>query len=318
MDRLASLTVFGRVVEAGGFSAAARRLNMSVTMVSNHVQALEDHLGTRLLNRTTRKVSLTEIGRAYHERAVQILAELDEADRLATAQQITPTGRLRVHTNSHIVRFLAPVVIEFLALYPGVSVDLRTGEQMVDLIEDGFDLVIRTSPAPDSSFIVRQLAPWRHVLCCSPAYLREHGTPMTVAELQQHNCLQYAYYPFGDEWRFEAAGGETETVRVSGNLVASNAEILRHAATEGRGIMLAPCFVAAPDLLGNRLIRLLPNRRPASFAISAIYPNRHHLSAKVRRFLDLLAIRFAEHRQWLDLDADARAGAVLAPLAAAE
>ena len=163
MDRLTSLTVFGRVVEAGGFSAAARRLNMSVTMVSNHVQALEDRLGARLLNRTTRKVSLTEIGQAYYERATRILTDLEEADRLALALHATPRGTLRVHTSNNIVRFLTPVVGEFLTLYPAVAVNLTVGEGMVDLIEDGYDLVLRPIPSPDSRLIVRRLTPWRHI-----------------------------------------------------------------------------------------------------------------------------------------------------------
>src|SRR3546814_885893 len=149
MDRITSVTVFGRVVECGGFSAAARRLNMSVTMVSNHVQALEDRLGARLLNRTTRKVSLTEVGKAYYERSTQILADLDEADRIAGAQQATPQGTLHLHTNTSVVSFLAPVVSEYMTLYPAVSVELAVGERMIDLIEEGIDLAIRTLPPPE-------------------------------------------------------------------------------------------------------------------------------------------------------------------------
>jgi len=146
MDRLTSLTVFVRVVDSGGFAAAARRLNMSTTMVSNHVQSLEGRLGVRLLNRTTRKVSLTEVGRDYYERCAPILAELEEADRAAGALQATPRGTLRLYTGTHIVRFIAPVVAEFLALYPEMSVDLTIGERMVDLVEEGFDLAIRPTP----------------------------------------------------------------------------------------------------------------------------------------------------------------------------
>ncbi|HEY0184069.1 MAG TPA: LysR family transcriptional regulator [Rhodopila sp.] len=302
MDRLTSLTVFGRVVECGGFSAAARRLNMSVTMVSNHIQSLEDHLGARLLNRTTRKISLTEVGRAYHERSTQILLDLEEADRIATAHQATPTGVLRLHAGSAIVRFLSPVVTEFLALYPAVSVDLRMGETMVDLIEDGFDLVIRTVPPPDSSLIVRRLTPWRHILCCAPRYLDAHQAPVALADLGQHNCLRYAFYPFGDEWRFETDAGQTASVRVSGNLLSNSAEILRFAALNGVGVFLAPSFVVAEDMEAGRLVQLLPEHHPVPFAINAIYPHRYNLSTKVRAFLDLLGERFAEHRRWTDPD----------------
>jgi DNA-binding transcriptional LysR family regulator len=159
MDRLTSLTVFARVVDSGGFSAAARRLNMSTTMVSNHVQSLEDRLGARLLNRMTRKVSLTEVGKAYYERCTQILAELEEADRAASAQQSTPRGTLCLYTGASLARFLAPVIGEFLTLYPEVSVELTIGERMVDLVDEGFDLAIRPVLPPDSSLIVRRLTP---------------------------------------------------------------------------------------------------------------------------------------------------------------
>jgi DNA-binding transcriptional LysR family regulator len=302
MDRLVSLTVFGRVVESGGFSAAARRLNMSVTMVSNHIQSLEDHLGARLLNRTTRKISLTEIGRAYHERSVQILADLDEADRIATAQQASPTGLLRIHTGTHVVRFLAPIVAEFLALYPAVSVDLQMGERMVDLIEGGFDVAIHPVPQPDSSLMVRRLTPWRHILSCAPAYLDNHPTPVRPSDLTEHNCLQYSFYPFGDEWRFAGPTGEAEAVKVTGNLVSNSGEMLRFLTLGGGGLFLAPSFLVADDMESGRLVRLLPDHHPVPFAISAIYPHRHHLSTKVRCFLDLLAERFLEHRRWMDPD----------------
>lgn len=300
MDRLTGLTVFTRVVEAGGFSAAARRLGMSTTMVSNHVQALEDRLDARLLHRTTRKVSLTEIGRAYYDRAVVILADLEDADRIASAEQAAPRGTLRLHTSTHIVRFLSPVVRDYLALYPGVTVDLSIGERMVDLIEEGFDLAIRTLPPPDSSLIVRRLTPWRHVLCCAPAYREAHPEVRAPADLAGHNCLRYSLYPYGDEWRFDAPDGRLTTVRVSGNAVANSAELLRRLALAGSGVMLAPSFVAADDLAAGRLVRMMPAYRPVEFAISAVYPHRHHLSSKVRRFLDILAERFAEHRQWMN------------------
>ena len=299
MDRLTSLTVFGHVVECGGFSAAARRLNMSVTMVSNHVQALEGRLGARLLNRTTRKVSLTEIGKLYYERSTQILADLEDADRMVGALHATPRGTLRLYTATHIIRFLAPVVDEFLTLYPAVTVDLSIGERAVDLIEEGFDLAIRASPPPESSAIIRQLTPWRHVLCCAPSYLETHPAPARPADIAHHNCLRYAFYPYGDEWRFDGPDGQPGAVRVSGNVVTNSAETLRLLALRGRGLFLAPSFIVADDLAAGRLVPLLPNHRPVEFAISAIYPHRHYLSTKVRSFIDLLAERFAEHRKWM-------------------
>ncbi|RWY84456.1 LysR family transcriptional regulator [Rhizobium leguminosarum] len=299
MDRLTSLTVFGRVVECGGFSAAARRLNMSVTMVGNHVQSLEDRLGVRLLNRTTRKVSLTETGKYYYERSLQILAELEEADRTAGALSTTPRGTLKVYTSSAIVRFLLPVVSEFMELYPSISLDFSVGERMVDMIEDGYDLVMRTVPPPDSSLVARKLTPWRHMLVCSPAYFESHPMPKTPAEVADHNCLQYAYYPYGDEWRFEDGDGNKESVKISGNVVSNSAEMLRFLTLTGRGIFLAPSFVVFDDIAEGRLVKIMPDYRPIEFNINAVYPNRSHLPTKVRLFIDLLAERFAEHRKWM-------------------
>jgi DNA-binding transcriptional LysR family regulator len=288
------------VVDCSGFSAAARRLNMSTTMVSNHVQSLEDRLGVRLLNRTTRKVSLTEVGKAYYQRCTQILAELEEADQVASALQLTPRGTLRLYTGTHIVRFIAPVVAEFLTRYPQASMDLTIGERMVDLVEEGFDLAIRPTPPPDSSLIVRRLATWRHVLCCSAEYLETHEMPRRPEDLVRHNCLRYAFYPFGDEWRFVGPVNKPVSVRVAGNLLTNSAETLRLVALAGQGLFLAPSFVAAEDLRAGRLVRLLEDHHPVEFAINAIYPHRHHLSTKVRSFIDLVADRFAEYQKSMD------------------
>ncbi|EJT07009.1 LysR family transcriptional regulator [Rhizobium sp. CCGE 510] len=299
MDRLTSLAVFGRVVECGGFSAAARRLNMSVTMVGNHVQSLEERLGVRLLNRTTRKVSLTETGKYYYERSSQILAELDEADRTAGALNTTPRGTLKVYTSSAIVRFLLPVVSEYMELYPSIALDFSVGERMVDMIEDGYDLVMRTVPPPDSSLVARKLTPWRHMLVCSPAYFESHPMPKSPAEVADHNCLQYAYYPYGDEWRFEDGEGKQESVKIGGNVVSNSAEMLRFLTLNGQGIFLAPSFVVFDDFAEGRLVKIMPDYRPVEFNINAVYPNRSHLPTKVRLFIDLLAERFAEHRKWM-------------------
>jgi DNA-binding transcriptional LysR family regulator len=299
MDRLTSLAVFGRVVECGGFSAAARRLNMSVTMVGNHVQSLEDRLGVRLLNRTTRKVSLTETGKYYYERSAQILADLEEADRMASALSTTPRGTLRIYTNSAIVRFLLPVLDEYIQLYPSVFLDFNMGERSIDMMEEGYDLMIRSVPPPDSSLIVRKLTPWRHLLVCSPAYLETHPAPKTPAELAEHNCLQYTYYPYGDEWRFEDAAGKTQSVKISGNIISNSPETLRYLLLNGQGIFLAPSFIIFDDVAAGRLVRVMPDYHAVEFTINAIYPDRSHLPTKVRLFIDLLAERFAEHRKWM-------------------
>jgi DNA-binding transcriptional LysR family regulator len=300
MDRLTSLTAFVRVVDSGGFSAAGRHLNMSTTMVSNHVQSLEDRLGARLLNRTTRKVSLTEIGKAYYDRCTQILADIEQADDVAGAMQSTPRGTLRVYTATHIIPFISPVVGEFLAAYPDVKVDLTMGERVIDILDEGFDIAVRLTPPPDSSLIVRSLATWRHVLCCSPSYLEKHPRPRQLSELAQHNCVRHALYPFEDGWHFADRKGAPAVVRISGNLLTNSGETLRLAALEGVGISLAAGFLVHDDLESGRLIRLLPEYRPVEMSMNAVYPHRHHLSAKVRTFIDLLAHHSAEQQKLIN------------------
>jgi DNA-binding transcriptional LysR family regulator len=300
MDRLTSLTAFVRVVDSGGFSAAGRKLNMSTTMVSNHIQALEERLGARLLNRTTRKVSPTEVGKAYYERCIQILADLEQADDIAGALQSTPRGTLRIYTATHIVPFVAPVIAEFLTTYPEVKVDLNMGERAIDLIDEGIDIAVRLTPPTESSLIVRSLATWRHVLCCSPGYLEKHGRPLELAELAERNCVRHALYPFGDEWHFADRKDMPATVRVSGNLITNSGETLRVVALAGVGVSLAAGFLVHDDLEAGRLIRLLPEYRPVELSMNAVYPHRHHLSAKVRTFIDLLAQHSAQQQKLIN------------------
>jgi DNA-binding transcriptional LysR family regulator len=300
MDRLTSLEVFSRVVEAGGFSAAARKLNMSTTMVSNHIQALEDRLGARLLNRTTRKVSVTEIGKAYYDRCVQILSDIEQADDIAGALQSVPRGTLRIHSATHMVPFVAGVVAKLLSAYPEVKVDLRMGETDVDLIEEGYDVALRMTPPPDSSLIVRSLATWRHVLCCSHDYLEKHGRVQQLAELSEHNCGRHLNYPFGDEWRFFDRKGASASVRISGSLVTNSGEALRRMVIEGAGIGLLAGFLVRDDLDSGRLVRLLPEYRPVEMSMNAVYPHRHHLSAKVRTFIDMLVHHSAEQQKLIN------------------
>jgi DNA-binding transcriptional LysR family regulator len=300
MDRLTSLTTFVRVVDSGGFSAAGRRLNMSTTMVSNHVHALEERLGARLLHRTTRKVSLTEVGKAYYDRCTQILADLEQADDIAGALQSTPRGTLRIYTATHMVPFVAPAVTEFLASYPAVTIDLTMGEREIDMIDEGFDLAIRLTPPADSSLIIRSLATWQHVLCCSPAYLEKHGAPRQLSDLTDHNCVRHALYPFGDDWHFLDSKGAPASVRISGNLITNSGETLRLAALQGISISLAAGFLIGDDLQAGRLVRLLPDYRPEERTVNAVYPHRHHLSAKVRSFIDLLVHHSAEMQKLIN------------------
>ena len=300
MDRLTSLTAFVRVVDSGGFSAAGRRLEMSTTMVSNHIRALEERLGARLLNRTTRKVSLTEVGKVYYDRATQILADIEQADDIAGALQSTPRGTLRIYTGTHIVPFVAPVVDEFLNRYPDVKVDLNMGERPIDIIDEGFDVAIRLTSPPNSSLIVRSLATWRHVLCCSPSYLDARGPLRQLSELAEHNCVRHALYPFGDEWHFVDRKDLPVKVRVSGNLITNSAEMLRRAALDGIGVALMAGFMIHNDLDEGRLVRLLPEYRPVELTMNAVYPHRHHLSAKVRTFIDMLVHHSAEQQKLIN------------------
>jgi DNA-binding transcriptional LysR family regulator len=298
MDRMASITAFVQVVESSGFTAAAHRLGLSPTMVSSHVQALEDSLGVRLLNRTTRRVTLTDIGRDYYERCSQVLHDLAEADQAASAQQATPRGQLRVHCQTVIVRLIAPLVARYLRDNPEVSVDVRMGEQMIDLLEQGFDLAIRPFMPADSSLMARRLAGWRHVLCCAPSYIEHHEMPRAPADLAHHNCLRYAYYPYGDEWHFIDPAGKPSVVRVSGNLVTTSAHVLRAAALAGEGILLGAPMTLHEELASGALVPLLPDHRMVEFAITAVYPHRRHLPAKLRVFIDALVGFFAD-QHWL-------------------
>jgi DNA-binding transcriptional LysR family regulator len=299
---MASLAAFVRVVESGGFTAAARRLNLSPTMVSNHIQALEDSLGVRLLNRTTRRVSLTEIGREYYERCSQILQELAEADEVASALQVKPRGRLRVYCQQGLDRFIAPVATRFLDDYPEVSLDLRT-DTMIDPVQEGFDLAVLPASPPDSTLIRRTLAKWHYLLCCAPAYLETHTTPRRPADLADHNCLLYAYSIFGTELQFIDPAGNRVSARVSGKLVTTSIALMRTAATAGLGLWLCPPYVVSDLLASGALVPLLPNYRTPEMEIVALYHHRGQLSTKVRLFLDMLVDRFAEEQRWLDCHA---------------
>jgi DNA-binding transcriptional LysR family regulator len=300
VDRMASLTAFVRVVESGGFTAAARRLKLSPTMVSNHVQALENSLGVRLLNRTTRRVNLTEIGREYYERCSQILQELAEADEVASALQLNPRGRLRLYCRIGLDPFIAPVATRFLVDYPEVSLDLHIGDAMIDLVQEGFDLAIMPASPPDSTLIRRTLAKWHYLLCCAPAYLETHSTPRRPADLADHNFLLYPYSIFGPEFHFIDPAGNPVSARVSGNMVTTSIAVLRTAAAAGLGLWFCPPYIVSDLLASGALVPVLPDFGRPEMEIVALYPHRRHLSTKVRLFLDMLVDRFAKEQHWLD------------------
>ena len=299
MDRFASITAFVRVAESRGFSAAGRRLNLSKATVSDQVQALENALGVRLLNRTTRRVSLTEIGRNYFDRCVQILHDLEEADETAGAQQVTPRGQLRIYCQQGIGRFIAPVVADFLARYPEASVDLRSGPTMIDLVQEAFDLGVSPFPPPDATLVRRRLGWLSLMVCGAPAYLEKHPTPRSPADLAHHNCLRYPHAPFADEWQFLDAGGNPVVARISGSLISSSYETTHAAVVAGIGLWLTSPFLVADQIASGALVPLLPGYRAQPLEINALYPHRRHLSAKVRTFIDMLVDRFTEQQRWL-------------------
>jgi DNA-binding transcriptional LysR family regulator len=299
MDRMTSMATFVKVVESGGFSAAARTLGMSPSMVTAHVQSLEERLGVRLLNRSTRRVSLTEVGHAYYERCLQVLADVEDADQIAQALQSTPRGTLRLNTSIAIPPLLAPVIAEFVALYPDVSINLTMTDRMIDLVEEGFDLAVRNMSVPDSSLVVRRVATYRFVVAGAPSYLAARGTPKQPADLAHHNCLVYSHSAWGNEWRFAAPNGE-QSVTVRGNLQANSDNALRLAAVHGQGLALAPSFLLIDEIKAGRLIPVLTEFLQTENAINAIYPHRHHLSAKVRSLIDLLARHFHTDPAWAD------------------
>lgn len=299
MDRLAAIQVFAQVVESGSFARAAERLGLSTSAASRHVADLEAHLQTRLLNRTTRKVSLTESGRAFYERSVQLLSDLAEAEQEASRAAVEPRGTIRLTTSVNFgVRHVAPAIADFLAEHSGVRFDVSLSDRVVDLVEEGFDLGIRIgTPGPDN-LVARKLGETRLVPCASPVYLARHGAPASPEDLARHNCFTYEYVSPRNVWRFRDRAGAERSVRVSGTLHSNNGDLLAEAAARGAGVVFEPAFIVGPDVRAGRLVPLLQDFVPLPVPIYAVYPSRKHLSAKVRRFVDFLIARFADAQDW--------------------
>lgn len=293
MDRLTAMMSFVKVVEHAGFSAAARRLDLSTSVVTMHVKSLEDRLGVLLLNRSTRNVGPTEVGQAYYERCVQMLGEMDEADEIAQSSQLKPRGVLRLNVAQPIPAVIAAPMADFVALYPDVSVRMTVTSRTVDLIEEGFDLAIRIATASDSSLIVRRLASYRMVVCGAPAYFGRCGHPEHPGDLERHNCLLFYDSGLGKDWHFKGPRGE-EAVRVAGDLETNSIVALRQAAILGQGLIYAPVFMVGAELKAGQLVSVLTEFTPFEYSIDALYPNRRYIAAKVRSFIDLLAKHFHE------------------------
>jgi len=296
MDTLSGMRLFNRVVEDGSFSAAGRKLGLAPSSVSRQVSALEKGLGARLLNRTTRKVSLTEAGALYFERTRRILTEIDETNDAVGAMQTAPRGTLKL--NVPVVfgrRYIVPNMLEFLAMYPELSVELNVTDHYVDLIEEGADLAIRIGGSTQLSFVARKLATMHRVLCASPSYLQVHGEPKHPEDLTVHNCLRYRHRPGEVVWRFADDKGSYE-IQVEGNFAANNAGSIASAAISGMGIALLPVWLVGREIHDGQLQAVLPGyiAEIADFAneVFAVYPHARYLSAKVRAYIDFIAEKF--------------------------
>lgn len=299
MDRLTSMQVFVFVSETGSFAKAAEKLDLSRAMVTRHVMSLESRLGVRLLNRTTRRLSLTEAGAAYLERCQQVLEDMDEADAIVSRMSTAPRGRLRVNSAvSFGVRYLAPVIGEYLQHYPEVSIDLSLNDRVVDLVDEGYDLAIRIGDLPASNLVARRIAATHLVVCASPVYLARNGTPSVPSDLARHTCFDYSYWTTPNQWPFTDAAGNTEIARISGPFTTNNGDALCAAAVSGAGVIHEPSFIVGPDLDAGRLQAVLMNYDTRELGIYAVYASRRHLSPKVRTFVDFLAEHFSAHAPW--------------------
>ena len=295
LDRLLAMTVFVKVVEQGSFARAAERLHMSTSGVSRHVAELEAHLDTRLLNRTTRRISLTESGQAYFERALHLLADLEETEAAVSSSTVTPRGTIRLTCSTSFgVPHLAPAIGAFQARYPDVRFDISASSRFVDLVEEGLDLAIRIGDLGNPNLIARKIGSMRLITCASPEYLKRKGTPKHPDDLAKHNCFTYEYAPEKNQWRFQDRQKNEIKVRIDGSVHANNGEMLAAIAVAGAGIALEPDFIVEPLLESGALVEILKSFRPVPYNIYAVYPSRRHLSAKVRTFVDFLATRFAK------------------------
>ncbi|MGD8576616.1 MAG: LysR family transcriptional regulator [Thiohalophilus sp.] len=299
MDNLTDAAVFCQVVESGSFTAAAERLGLSRSVVSKYISRLEDRLGARLLNRTTRRLSLTEAGQAFFARSQRGLQEIEAAEAEVSSLQTAPRGKLRLNTPmSFGILHIAPVLADFAARYPELSVEMSLDDRQVDLVEEGFDLAIRIAELPDSSLIARRLGPCRHVVCASPDYLARHGTPRIPEDLRHHDALTYRYHASPSEWRFISPEGRYASVPVTGAIEMNNSLAIREAVLRGAGITLIPTFIVGEDIKAGRLQSVLDDYRAQEISIYAVYPERRHLSPKVRAFVEFMQEHLSDPPYW--------------------
>jgi DNA-binding transcriptional LysR family regulator len=292
MDRLRALEVFVAVAARSSFARAAQALDTSPANITRYVNDLEAHLGTRLINRSSRKISLTESGQALYERGQAILREVAEAEA-AASNSSKPRGRLRVNASvSFGVRYLAPLWPGFMQKYPDVELDVVLQDPVVDLVAEGFDMAIRISRKGSTSHVARKLAVSHDVVCASPAYLRRHGYPRSPAELSKHACIGYTHAPSIEEWTFTDNDGKAHTVKVGLAMQSNSCDTGRAAALAGSGIIWQPEFMVGEDIRERRLVPLLTDYHLPEVDVSAVYPSRRHVSAKVRVMVDFLVDAF--------------------------
>lgn len=297
MDRLTAMEVFVCVADEGGFTAAADRLGLSKSFVSKRVLALERHLGVRLLNRTTRRLSLTEAGTRFYERGQRILEDLYDAERWVSDLNARPRGVLKINVPvSFGSQHLGPALPAFLARYPELQVDVTLNDRMVDLVNEGYDAAIRITRLEDSSLIARRLASCESWLCAAPSYLEAYGRPRAAGDVTKHNCLVYAYARQSGEWRLTDPRGVEHRLNVHGNLTANNGALLLAAAVQGTGLVLMPDFIAHDAVADGRLERLLSDHTTPELTVNVVYPYTRHVSAKLRVFVDFVVERFGGER----------------------
>ena len=299
MDRLESMRAFTRVVEKSGFAAAARDMGLSRSVVNKAVIQLENDLGTQLLQRSTRRVTPTETGLAFYDRARQILGDVEEAMSSVRDLGEHPTGNLRINAPmSFGTQHLAPVVAEFMAAHPDVHIELLLNDRFVDAIEEGFDVTLRIAePSYVTSLITREIVGVRRVLCASPEYVARAGEPASPRELKAHRCLQYGYSGVASQWRLHGPDGD-KPYGIHCVMWSNNGDVLKAAARNGQGIALLPTFIVGEDLQAGTLRSVLTEYVPGDLIMAAVYPRHRHLSAKVRLFVDALEARFAGRPYW--------------------
>ncbi len=298
MDPLDGVSTFVAVVDAQSFSAAAKNLRRSKAAVSQQIKKLEDRLGVRLLNRTTRSLSLTDEGRSYVEYCRRIMEEAQEAEQLLNSTKTTPRGLLRISAPmSFGIQHLGDAVADFMCEHPTVEVDLVLNDQIVDLLDNGFDMAIRIANLPDSSLIARRLAPCRRIVVATPDYWDRYGRPTHPSELTSHNILLYDYLEERDAWMFKGEEGRFK-VPLKGNLRANNGDVMLAAVRKGLGVDKVPTFFCCDDLRNGKLEVVLQDFEDDPISVYAVYPHRRHLSTKVRVFVDFLADRFKGRPYW--------------------